>query len=121
MVTSRRRLEITAPGGRRLAEIDDDVVDVADAPSPGGRFRELEVELEADDAALLDSLIARLAAAGARAWVKRPFQKPMRMGLKSEAVRAVLRPSDGPPRLIWFPKTRTSAGPAGTPAKNTTP
>ena len=67
LVTSRRRLEITAPGGRRLAELDDDVVDVADASRPGGRFRELEVELEADDAALRDSLIARLAAAGARA------------------------------------------------------
>ena len=66
LVTRRRRLEIKAPDGRRLAEIDDDVVDAADGSSSGGRFRELEVELEADDAALRDSLIARLAAAGAR-------------------------------------------------------
>ena len=38
-------------------------------------------------------------------------------GFKSEAVRLVLRPSDGPPRPIWLAKTRTSAGPAGTPRK----
>ena len=43
------------------------------------------------------------------------------MGQKAEAVRAVLRPSGGPPRCIWFAKTRTSAGPVGTPRKHHTP
>jgi CHAD domain-containing protein len=65
LVTSRRRLEIEAPGGQRLAEIDDDTV-VVDPQGQAGQFREVEVELEAEDAALLDSVIARLAAAGAR-------------------------------------------------------
>ena len=65
MVTSRRRLEIEAPGGQRLAEIDDDTV-VVDPPGPAGQFREIEVELEAEDAGLLESVIDRLAAAGAR-------------------------------------------------------
>ena len=50
LVTSRRRLEIEAPGGQRLAEIDDDTVAVVDAPEPRGTFREIEVELEAEDA-----------------------------------------------------------------------
>lgn len=66
LVTSRRRLEIEAPGGQRLAEIDDDTVAVVDAPEPRGTFREIEVELEAEDAGLLESVIERLAAAGAR-------------------------------------------------------
>ena len=66
LVTSRRRLEIKAPGGQRLAEIDDDAVAVVDGPEPADQFREIEVELEAADDSLLDSVVARLAAAGAR-------------------------------------------------------
>jgi hypothetical protein len=43
---------------------------------------------------------------------------PLSMGLKSEAVRAVLRPSDGPPRQIGSPKRGLGLGRSGR-AKNT--
>ena len=65
LITSRRRVEIRGPDGRRLAEVDDDTVAVMDGLELADRFREVEVELEAGDDALLDSLVARLAAAGA--------------------------------------------------------
>jgi CHAD domain-containing protein len=72
LVTSRRRLEIRAPSGERVAEIDDDTVAVVDGPKVGARFREVEVELEAEDAAVLDSVVARLAKAGARPGEAKP-------------------------------------------------
>ena len=65
LVTSRRRFEIRDPNGRRLAEVDDDTVAVMEGLKLAKRFREVEVELEADDESLLDSVVSRLAAAGA--------------------------------------------------------
>jgi inorganic triphosphatase YgiF len=66
LVTSRRRLEIRTPSGKRLAEVDDDTVAVMDDHEPAATFREVEVELEAEDPAVLDSVVAHLTAAGAR-------------------------------------------------------
>jgi CHAD domain-containing protein len=66
LATSRRRLEIRAPSGERLAELDDDTVEVIGGPQVNARFREIEVEVGAEDAGVLDSVVARLVAAGAR-------------------------------------------------------
>lgn len=68
IVTVRRRRELRAATGERLAEIDDDdvtgidlIVD-ADGPPPAGplRFREVEVELDEGDDDVLDRAIRRL-------------------------------------------------------------
>jgi CHAD domain-containing protein len=72
LVTSRRRLELRTPSGERLAEIDVDTVAVMDDHEPAATFREVEVELEAEDRAVLDSVIARLTAAGARPGEAKP-------------------------------------------------
>ena len=65
LITSRRRVEIRDPGGRPLAEVDDDTVAVMHGLELADRFREVEVELKAGDDELLDSLVGRLASAGA--------------------------------------------------------
>jgi CHAD domain-containing protein len=72
IVTVRRRREIRARGGERLAEIDDDQVTATnlvggaggeDRPEPL-RFREVEVEVDAGDDSLLDRAARHLADSG---------------------------------------------------------
>ena len=68
LTTLRRRLEILAAEGERLAEIDDDEVSVVDGDRLLARFREVEAELQdGAPASLLDALVARLRDAGAGA------------------------------------------------------
>jgi CHAD domain-containing protein len=63
LTTRRRRVELAGQDGTKLAEIDDDLVDVAD----GVRFREVEVELApAGTPKLLRAAVRRLAEAGAQ-------------------------------------------------------
>ncbi|MGH9123861.1 MAG: CHAD domain-containing protein, partial [Acidimicrobiales bacterium] len=65
LLTDRRRVELRDEAGRKLAEVDDDVVSVMDGRRLAARFRQLE--LEVTDAAppnLLESALAALTAAG---------------------------------------------------------
>ena len=72
IVTVRRRRELRAPTGRRLAEIDDDDVTATDliagtdgrAPSGPLRFREVEVELDEGGEDVLDRAARRLTDSG---------------------------------------------------------
>jgi len=67
MRTLRHPVELREPAGSRLAELADDDVQVLDGRRIVARFRELEVELdEAADDDLLDQVVERLVAAGAR-------------------------------------------------------
>ena len=71
--TERRRVVIVEPGGRRLAEVDDDIVSVLDGRRLAARFREGEVELaNSAPPALLELLVARIVAAGAVPGDQRP-------------------------------------------------
>ena len=64
--TRRRRIELTDPGGKKVAEVVDDEVMAVDDGRITARFRELEVELGEDaPVELVDVLVARLQAAGA--------------------------------------------------------
>jgi len=69
--TTRRVLLLTGPGGQVLAELADDLV-TGWLPGPGGQgwreesaWREIEVELKAGPASLLDEVGDRLRQAGA--------------------------------------------------------
>jgi CHAD domain-containing protein len=72
IVTVRRRREIRAGSGERLAEIDDDEVTATDLVDSAGsgerpeplRFREVEVELDGGDDVLLDQVARHLAGSG---------------------------------------------------------
>ncbi|MDQ6836916.1 MAG: CYTH and CHAD domain-containing protein [Actinomycetota bacterium] len=71
LVTVRRRRELRASTGRRLAEIDDDEVTGTDLTPAGDhdaaaplRFREVEIELDGDDDDILDRAGHRLVASG---------------------------------------------------------
>jgi CHAD domain-containing protein len=60
--TTRRRLEV-GPDERPLVEVVDDAVEVTDAPSGAARFRQIEVEIRAEEGepvarALVDALRA---------------------------------------------------------------
>jgi CHAD domain-containing protein len=66
LTTLRRRVELWDSAGRRLAEVDDDVVSVMDGRKLAARFREVEVELTpAAPPDRLDAVVDRLTAAGA--------------------------------------------------------
>jgi inorganic triphosphatase YgiF len=69
--TTRRVLSLAGPGGQVIAEIADDLV-TGWLPGPGGQgwreesaWREIEVELKAGPASLLDAVGERLREAGA--------------------------------------------------------
>ncbi len=72
LTTTRHRFGIEDRADRRLAEIDDDTVAVMDGRKLVERFREVEVELNAGDEELLDSVVARLGEAGARRSAQQP-------------------------------------------------
>ncbi len=65
--TRRRRVELTDPGGKKVAEVVDDEVTVVDDDGRiTARFRELEVEIGEDASVeLADLIVARLQSAGA--------------------------------------------------------
>jgi CHAD domain-containing protein len=64
--TRRRRWEVTDEAGRPVVDVDDDLVEVVSGTPSRLRFREIEVELRADDAAaVLDEVVDRLRRAGA--------------------------------------------------------
>ncbi|HSS08960.1 MAG TPA: CHAD domain-containing protein, partial [Acidimicrobiales bacterium] len=66
LTTLRHRVELWDGTGRRLAEVDDDLVSVMDGRKLAARFREVEVELTpAAPPELLDAVLHRLTAAGA--------------------------------------------------------
>ena len=82
--TVRRRVRLTDPTGKRLAEVVDDEVSVRDGRRVAARFREIEVEVPApsresagagaadganadDGSAVLDPIVNRLRGAGAGA------------------------------------------------------
>ena len=66
--TVRRGVELLDAEGLRLAEVVDDEVSVFEGRRLASRFRELEVELEADaSTALLEAVVAALHRAGAGA------------------------------------------------------
>lgn len=72
IVTVRRRRELRAPTGKRLAEVDDDDVTGVDllaaaddqAPTAHFRFREIEVELDEGDDDMLNRAARRLTDSG---------------------------------------------------------
>jgi CHAD domain-containing protein len=72
LITSRRRILVKGAAGQPLAEIDDDTVAVMDGLRLAERFRQVEVELQASDEAVLDSVVGRLVAAGAVVGTPRP-------------------------------------------------
>jgi CHAD domain-containing protein len=64
--TTRRRTELRDAAGRLVADVFEDDVTVRDGRSVAGAFREVEVEVgEATPSELLDTLVLRLADAGA--------------------------------------------------------
>lgn len=63
MTTLRRRVELVDGAGRRLAEVDDDRVRVAQPAA--AEFRQVEVELDAGDDSLVAAVERRLTDAGA--------------------------------------------------------
>ena len=85
--TRRRRIELTDPGGKKVAEVVDDEVMVVDDGRITAHFRELEVELGEDaPVELVDVLVARLQAAGAG----RPDPTPKIV--RALGMRAMARP-----------------------------
>jgi CHAD domain-containing protein len=73
LLTERHRVELRDGDGRKLGEVDDDVVSVMDGRRLAARFR--QVELEVTDAAppeLLDEVLQALTVAGAIAGDDRP-------------------------------------------------
>jgi CHAD domain-containing protein len=90
LTTQRRRIELWDGVGRRLAEVDDDVVSVLDGRKLAARFREVEVELTpAAPPDLLAVALDRLTAAGAVAGDDRP-----------KVVRAVGPRATGAPDVV---------------------
>lgn len=73
LVTERHRVELRDGDGRKLAEVDDDVVSVMDGRRLAARFRQVELEVS-DDAPdeQLDQALGVLTAAGAVAGDDRP-------------------------------------------------
>jgi CHAD domain-containing protein len=68
LVSRRRRSAIVDHSGDRVAEIDDDAVEVWDGERMAMTFREVEVELTGGaDESVLDAVVGRLRAAGAGA------------------------------------------------------
>jgi CHAD domain-containing protein len=65
--TIRRRLELQGRKQTLLAEIDDDLVTIQGGPHDGGRFRQIEVEVDQADDDLLEKCLQRLRHAGA--WI----------------------------------------------------
>jgi CHAD domain-containing protein len=94
LTTQRRRVELRDTSGRRLAEIDDDVVSVLDGRQLAARFRQVEVEVEADaPLGLLEAVVARVVAAGAIPGDDRPKV------VRAIGPRATLGPDVVAPRL----------------------
>jgi CHAD domain-containing protein len=60
-----RRVELVDPSGRLLASVVDDEISVLHGRRVAARFREVEIDLEADGDALLTVLLDRLRRAGA--------------------------------------------------------
>ena len=65
--TIRHRLILQGRKQILLAELDDDMVTIHGGPHDGGRFRQIEVELDEADEDLLERCIDRLCEAGA--WI----------------------------------------------------
>jgi CHAD domain-containing protein len=67
--TLRRRVQLIAADGKRLAEVVDDEVSVRDGRRVAARFREIEVEVASPDGAdtIIIPILERLRAAGAGA------------------------------------------------------
>lgn len=73
LVTDRHRVELRDSSGRKLGEVDDDVVSVMDGRRLAARFRQVEVEL--NDAApeeLWEQILREMTIAGAVAGDDRP-------------------------------------------------
>jgi len=94
--TQRRRVELSAADGTRLAEVDDDIVSVMDGDQVASRFREVEVELTpAASPDLLKAVVERLVRAGAVEGDNRP--KVVRaIGPRAEQPPDVAIPKVGP-------------------------
>ena len=91
--TIRRRLMLQGSRQILLAELDDDVVTIHGGPRDGVRFRQIEVELNEADDALLEQCIERLCEAGA--WIDDRGPKLAR-ALDDDVVNAVDRFTLGP-------------------------
>ena len=65
--TLRRRLTLQGKRDTRLGELDDDTVTIHGGRHDGRRFRQIELEVQHDDADLWKGVLGRLYAAGARA------------------------------------------------------
>ncbi len=65
--TLRRRLTLQGKFDTRLGELDDDTVTIHGGRHDGRRFRQIELEVQHDDAELWKGVLGRLYAAGARA------------------------------------------------------
>ena len=94
LTTQRRRVELRDGNGHKLAEVDDDVVSVLDGRRLAARFRQVEVEVEANaPAGLLEEVVARVVAAGAVPGDDRPKV------VRAIGPRATLPPDVVAPRL----------------------
>ncbi len=108
--TTRQRLALHDHNDRVLAEIDDDSVVVAGGPRDGLRFRQVELELHADETSITRRVAARLEEAGlavedspklAKALglpTSHPGGPPARRGSLADVVRAAI--DDGLDRLL---------------------
>ena len=73
LLTQRRRVELRDETGRKLAELDDDVVSVMDGRRLAARFRQVEFEVDAAASeVLIVEVLNRLTLAGAVAGDDRP-------------------------------------------------
>ena len=73
LITERHRVELRDREGRKLGEVDDDVVSVMDGRRLAARFRQVELEVsEAAPDELLDEVMRALTTAGAVAGDDRP-------------------------------------------------
>ena len=64
--TLRRRLTLQGHRDFTLGELDDDVVTIHGGPNDGYRFRQIELEVDCNDVELIERVLDRLRAAGAR-------------------------------------------------------
>ncbi len=64
--TLRRRLTLQGHRDLTLGELDDDTVTIHGGPNDGRRFRQIELEVEERDVELVEQVLDRLRAAGAR-------------------------------------------------------
>jgi CHAD domain-containing protein len=95
LTTVRQPIELRDGTGQLLAEVVDDTVSVSHDEGPVGRFREVEVELQADGAKgrrLLDAAVTRLVGAGCDAEAPTP-----------KLVRALGEPATRPPDVVAPP------------------